>query len=82
MFRRRQPAKPSELIRNHLNGSGSGFDLDDLVSTGLPQYEDVAKEVVEISFRCRTAECPIGIANPASFAELTSLVERLEAQGR
>jgi hypothetical protein len=74
--------KPSEFIRRHLDGTGSGYDLDDLVTLGRSDLEDVAQEVVAISMRHRTLEYPIGISNPASEPELRALAERLEAEGR
>jgi len=79
MFKKR---KPSEFIRRHLDGSGSGFELDDLVSLGRPELEDVAQEVIAISFRHRTPEYPVGIANPSAEPELRAMAERLEAEGR
>jgi len=79
MFKKR---KPSEFIRRHLDGSGSGFELDDLVSLGRPELEDVAQEVIAIASRHRTPEYPVGIANPNAEPELLALAERLEAEGR
>jgi hypothetical protein len=77
MFRKR---KPSEYIRRHFEGHG--FALDDLVSLGRPELEDAAQEVIAISFKYRTPEYPIGIANPDAQPELRALAERLEAEGR
>jgi hypothetical protein len=74
--------KASEFIRRHLNGTGSGFDLDDLVSLGRADLEDVAQEVVAISSRYRTPEYPVGISNPDADAELRAVAERLEVEGR
>ena len=79
MFKKR---KPSEFIRHHLDGTGSRFDLDDLVSLGRPELDDVAQEVVAISFRFQTPEYPVGIANPEAHSDLLALAERLEAEGR
>ena len=79
MFNKR---KPSEYIRRHLDGTGSGFDLDDLVTIGRPDLEGVAQEVIAISSRYRTAEYPVGIANPEAEDDLRALADRLEAEGR
>jgi thiamine biosynthesis lipoprotein ApbE len=81
MFRRGNLPRPSELIRHHLNGTGSGFELDDLISWGRPEYEEAANEIAAIANRYRTEDWSIGIANPDARDDLRALAERLEAQG-
>lgn len=74
--------KPSELIRRHIDGSGSGFELDDLMSrwTGAV-YDQTVEKLVSIHRRFRTEKYPIGTSNPASFDELCGLAAELEARG-
>lgn len=74
--------KPSEMIRSHIDGVGNGFELDDLMSrhTG-GVYDEVTARLLEIHQRFRTADHPIGTANPDSFPDLTNLAEDLERRG-
>ena len=78
MLGRRRP--PSWFLRRSLGGHG--FALDDLVSLGRPDLEDVAEMVLEISKKLSNAEYPIGISNPASEFEILELAQKLEREGR
>jgi hypothetical protein len=75
--------KPSEFVRDHLNGTGNGFELDDLVSSGHPDWEDVAQRLVEINLRHNVpGEPPLGVYTDRAREDLLKLAEDLEAQGR
>lgn len=64
-----------EAVRRHTSSTGSGFELDDVMSGG--QYpKEVVDGIYEISSRYCTPEYPVGIANPASFEELRLLAEQ------
>jgi hypothetical protein len=74
--------KPSEMIRSHISGTGSGFELDDLMTRrtgGI--YDQILKRLVDIHRRFRTPEYRIGTSNPASFDELEGFAAELEKQG-
>jgi len=73
----------SEALMRHVDGSGAGYELDDLLSwSPTPEQEEKAvAPLLEIHERYRSAEYPIGVTNPASFDEIRALAERLRAQG-
>lgn len=75
-------SKPSEQIRTHIRGTGSGFELDDLLTrrTG-GVYDQISTRISEIERRFRTPQYPVGTVNPASFQSLEELAMELEQQG-
>lgn len=74
--------KPSEQIRSHLQGTGTGFELDDLMTRRIGGiYEEISSRLEAIHQRYRTSEYPIGTSNPASFASLEELAVELQQQG-
>lgn len=80
---RGNPMPASEALIRHIEGTGTGYEVDDLM-TWSPTPEQVEKAIgplLEIDARYRSAEYPIGIGNPASFAEIRALAERLRAEG-
>jgi hypothetical protein len=77
------PMPASEALLRHVDGRGTGYEIDDLMSWS-PSEEQEQKAIaplLEISERYATNEYPIGISNPASFGELRALAEGLRAQG-
>jgi hypothetical protein len=61
-----------EKIVRHTNGTGTGFEIDDLLSDGsCPQ--DTIDKILFIEEKYRNDDYPIGISNPASFQELLEL---------
>ena len=72
----------SEAILHHVEGTGSGYEVDDLMSwSPTPEQEEKAiTPLLDIHERYRSAEYPIGISNPASFDKIRALAERLRAQ--
>jgi hypothetical protein len=79
----RNPMPASEALLHHVNGTGTGYEVDDLMSwSPTPEQEEKAiKPLLEISDRYRCDRYPIGDANPAAFGEIRALAERLRAQG-
>jgi hypothetical protein len=74
--------KASELIRDHLSGAGNGFELDDLVSCGKPEWEDVAQRLMDINLRHNVpGEPPLGVYSDRARQDLLTLAEELEAEG-
>lgn len=74
--------KPSEQIKAHIRGTGSGYDLDDLLTRNTGGvYETISDRIREIHLKFRTREFPIGISNPMSFTELEALAAELEESG-
>lgn len=73
----------SEAIMHHVEGTGTGFEVDDLMSwSPTPeQQEKAVAPLLDIHERYRSDEYPVGTTNPASFAELRDLAERLAAEG-
>jgi hypothetical protein len=73
--------KPSEYIRRHLDGTGSGFELDDLTSwhDRDPAWQDVIDRLMEIN---RRHGSPLGVYKDEARQELLQLAVELEAQGR
>ena len=80
-----RPSKASVLIRRHLDGSGNGFELDDLVHDWVddPHKEEVIDRVLEIN-REHTlpGEPPFGVYKPEAREALLRLAEQLESEGR
>jgi hypothetical protein len=73
----------SEAILHSVNGTGSGFEIDDLMSWS-PTDEQEARAIeplTRIAERYRTPESPVGISNPAAEADLRSLAAALASQG-
>ena len=77
----RMPA--SEALMRHVEGRGSGYEIDDLMSwsPSEEQEEKAIGPLLEISERYASSDFPIGISNPASFGEIQALAEGLRAQG-
>lgn len=61
-----------EAIDRHIHSTGTGFELDDVVSSG--RYpKGVTDRLYEISQKYRTPEYPVGVSNPESFDDLRLL---------
>ena len=73
----------SEALIHHVEGTGTGFEVDDLISwSPTPEQEEkVIRPLLDINERYRSAEYRIGVSNPASFDEIRILAERLRSQG-
>ena len=80
---RGNPMLASDALLHHIDGTGSGYEVDDLMSwSPTPEQQEKAIEpLLDIHERYRSAEYPIGISNPASFEEIRELAERLRAHG-
>ena len=77
--------KPSEYIRRHLDGTGNGYELDDLVSWHArdPEWQDVIERILDINRRhSLPGEPPLGVYKDSANDELRQLALELEAQGR
>jgi hypothetical protein len=72
--------KPSDLLFIHVEGTGTGYEMDDLISGGSTPQE-IVDEVIEINERFRSAEHPIGVENPDAFAEIRALAVRVRERG-
>ena len=82
MFGRVTPATPSTALFHHVDGSGSGYELDDLMSLSpTAQHGKVIRPLLAIHDRYRCAEYPSGTNNPASFHDIRALAEKLEGNG-
>ena len=83
MFGRSNPMLASEALVHHVEGTGTGCEVDDLMtwSPTPEQDEKVIRPLLDIHARYRSEEYPIGISNPASFAEVKALANRLRADG-
>lgn len=81
MFRKK--LRPSEALIHWVEGTGRGFDLDDLISSG--RYRDreaeFARPLMDINKRYSTAEHPIGLTNPAAFEDIRNLAAQLRLIG-
>lgn len=73
----------SEALIHHVEGTGTGFEVDDLMTwSPTPEQEEKAiAPLLDIHERYRSDSYPIGTSNPASFAEIRALAERLKAEG-
>jgi len=83
LLARANPMPASEALFHHVEGTGTGYEIDDLMSwSPTPEQEEKAiTPLLEIHERHRSAEYPIGISNPASFEEIRALAEGLRAEG-
>lgn len=83
LFGRGNPMPASEALLHHVEGTGTGYEVDDLMSwSPTPEQKEKAiRPLLDIHERYRSAEYPIGTSNPASFEEIRALAERLRAQG-
>lgn len=63
-----------EAIDRHIQGTGTGFEIDDIISSGHYPAE-VVDRILNLSHKYRTNEYPVGISNPECFDEL-SLIAR------
>jgi len=77
------PMPASEALIRHVEGTGTGYEIDDLMSwSPTPEQEEKAvAPLLDIHERYCSDEYPIGVTNPASFSEIRALAERLRAQG-
>ncbi|WP_205478615.1 hypothetical protein [Sphingomonas arenae] len=77
------PMPASEALLRHVEGQGTGYEIDDLMSWSPceQQEEKAIAPLLKISERYVTNEYPIGISNPASFEDIRALAESLRAQG-
>ena len=77
------PMPASEALLRHVEGRGTGNEIDDLMSwsPSQEQEEKAIAPLLEISERYATNEYPIGISNPASFDDIRALAEGLREQG-
>lgn len=75
--------KPSDALLRHVNGTGSGYELDDF--THGFYSEEVEREAIEpllaIDKKYITSEYPLGINNPAAFPAIRDLADKLRAKG-
>ena len=83
LFGKDNPMPASEALLHHVEGTGTGYEIDDLMSwSPTPQQEAKAiAPLLDIHERYRSTEYPIGVRNPASFDEIRTLAERLREQG-
>jgi len=80
---KRNPMLASQAILRHLDGTGTGFEIDDLMSWS-PTEAQQAKAIeplMQIAMRYRTDAYPVGISNPAADADLRSLAAALAREG-
>ncbi len=75
--------KPSDALLRYVEGTGGGYELDDLVhaSNSEETEREAIEPLLEISRRYSTREYLIGISNPASFPEIRALAECLQSKG-
>ena len=75
--------RPSDALLRHVNGTGSGYELDDF--THGFYSEEVEREAIEpllaINQQYITCEYPLGISNPAAFQAIRDLADELRAKG-
>lgn len=83
LFARTNSMPASQALMHHVEGTGSGFEIDDLMSWSptAEQEEKTLRPLLRISEQYRSDEYPIGLSNPASFPEIRALAERLRAEG-
>jgi hypothetical protein len=80
-----KPEKASALIRRHLEGSGSGYELDDLVHEWVddPDKDQVIECILNINNDYTlSGEPPFGVYKPEAREALLRLAEQLESEGR
>jgi hypothetical protein len=81
----RDCTKPSEYIRRHLSGIGTGFELDDMLSLHDrdPAWQDVLRRVHDINRdHILPGQPPLGVYKDEARADLERFAEELELQGR
>lgn len=83
LFGRCNPLPGSEALIRHVEGTGTGWEVDDLMSwSPTPEQQEKAiAALLDIHERYRSHKYPVGISNPASFSEIRALAERLRAEG-
>lgn len=68
----------SDLIEAHINDTGTGFEMDDIISIG--RYPDeVVQAILAIEKQNRSSRYKFGLSNPASFPALRALAARYPA---
>jgi len=74
----------SEALTHHIEGTGTGWEIDDLMSWTPNREEDkrAIDALLDIHERYRCEEYPIGVTNPASIPEMRELADRLRAEGQ
>ena len=77
------PMPAPEALMHHVEGTGTGYEADDLMtwSPTLEQEEKAIAPLLDIHERYSSDEYPIDISNPATFAEIRALADRLRWQG-
>jgi hypothetical protein len=81
--RQERRRRPSLMIRRHLDRTGNGFELSDLVDCDYPDWQDVVEKVLDINRRhTLEGEPPLGVYKDSARPELVELAEELEAVGR
>ena len=70
----------SSYLRRHLDGTGNGFDLDDLISghTGDPLYDEAIEAVSSLMLVHQDQ----GLASAEARTELEALAVKLEQEGK
>lgn len=64
----------SEMIERHIEGTGNGFEIDDIVSSGkFP--DEVVEAIANIEKKYRYDGYTLGISNPDSFEELLTVAQ-------
>lgn len=83
LFGRANPMQASDALMQLVEGTGTGFEVDDLMSwSPTPEQEEKAiRPLLDIHERYRSEEYPIGTSNPSSFDEIRALAERLRVEG-
>jgi hypothetical protein len=83
LLSRKNPMPASEALLHHVNGTGTGYEVDDLLTwSPTPEQEEKAiGPLLEINERYRSDAYPIGVGNPAADEEIRALAERLRAEG-
>lgn len=64
-----------ELIERHIASSGTGYEIDDIISSGNFSAEIITR-IVDIEQRYRSKTFKVGISNPASYVELRQLADQ------
>jgi hypothetical protein len=77
------PMKASEAMLHHIEGTGTGYELDDLVhwSPSEEAEREAIEPLLQINRDYSTPEHPLGIANPDAKEAIRALAERLRQQG-
>ena len=64
----------------HVDGTGSGFELDDILSQGCD--DELRASILSIHNEYKNGEYPIGTSNPSSFDRLRALSNKLAKVGQ